>query len=100
MSNPSYDELQYEIAALKAQAAALLSAEKATAAKEVRDAVVKYGLTAAQCGFIKATSKKSSSIVAGAYKNPQTGEVVHIRIGKRPKWLTELSPDQLEQARV
>jgi len=103
MSEGTYDELQKKIAELRAQADAILRKEQDEAIAQVKALIAKFGLTPAQCGFSSRITKVAApkqAIRAGVYRNPNTGEAVTIRIGKRPGWLTSMTPEELAQARI
>ena len=105
-SGPTLVALNAQIAALQAQADALHKQEVAEVIAKVKDAIVHFGLTAADLGFGKAAGKagKATAAVGGkpakkkARKSPAAkpaAKVVKFKddqgnawggIGKRPDW--------------
>lgn len=103
MSDMTYEELQQKIEELRAQAQEILKREQDEAIGTVRMLISKFGLTPAQCGFSTKFPKSTAPkrvIPAGVYKNPHTGETVSVQQGRRPSWLTALSPEELAHARI
>ena len=104
-SGPTLAALNAQIAALQAQADALRKKEVAAVVAKVKDAIVQYGLTAADLGFGKAAGKAGKSVAAVGGKPAKKGrknaaakpaaKAVKFKddqghtwggIGKRPEW--------------
>ena len=89
----SYQELCAEIEALKAKAESVRTKEIAKTVAEVRRLIEAYGLTAADCGFVRgkaASGAKKGKGVAPKYRHPDDASLTWTGRGKSPKWLSEL----------
>jgi len=84
----TYQELQQQIAELRAQAEAIRQQEQAQVIAHIKQQIQEYGITAAQLGFrgesVKASGRKST--VEPKYRDNQTGETWG-GVGAKPKWL-------------
>ena len=85
MSN--YQEIMQEISRLEREAAAIRSAEKSEALKEVRRLVGLYGMTEGEVfGANRPANRPAKSPVAPKYRNPQNNETWTGR-GRKPLWV-------------
>ena len=104
-SGPTLAALNAQIAALQSQADALRNKEVAEVIAKLKDAIVQYGLTAADLGFGKAAGNAGKSATAGGGKPAKKGRKSAVAkpaakavkfkddqghtwggIGKRPEW--------------
>lgn len=86
----TYSELLKQIESLTRQAEDLRHAEVEKVISEIKEKMEKYGLTVADLGAQKPSSKvkKSTGKVAAKYRNSVTGETWSGR-GRTPKWLAD-----------
>ena len=104
-TGPTLDALNAQIAELQAQAEALRASEVAEVTSRIREAIVHYGLTAADLGLGGVPPKTSNSPAAGA-ASKANGKATAKRpggtikftdgqgrtwsgIGKRPNWFKD-----------
>ena len=104
-TGPTLEELNAQIAKLQAQAEALHATEVAEVVARIREAIVHYGLTAADLGLgsAKAKSPKGATVVATAKSKGKAAGKKAARaikftdgqdrtwsgIGKRPNWFKD-----------
>lgn len=105
-STPTYDELQEQIKKLTEQAEAIKASEIEAVLSDMKAKIAKYGLTAAQLGFVSSSkpAKKTAGSKAPAAVMYQKGDLTWsgAKQGRKPKWVIEAQAagEDIEKYRV